>query len=79
MLSKLWKVITVEQGSLPGLFDWRDAVHTLRIAAIGAIALAGITFLKSADAYDYGLLDKLVADAVLSAVVAIEAWKANNS
>lgn len=79
MIGKLWKVISVEQGSLPGLFDWRDAVHTIRIAAIGAVALAGVSFLKDVDKFDFGLVDKLIADAVLSAVVAIEAWKANNS
>lgn len=79
MFGKLWDLISVEQDSLPGLFNWKDAVHTLRIAAVGAVALAGVTFLKNVDAYNFGLLDKLVADAVFSGIVAIEAWKANNS
>ena len=77
--SAVKRVVLSEQDSLPGLFNWKDAVHTLRIAAVGAVALAGVSFLKDVDRFDFGLFDKLVADAVLSAVVAIEAWKANNS
>ncbi len=73
------KIVFAEQDSLPGLFNWKDVVHVARIAVVGAVALAGVSFLKDVDKFDFGLLDKLVADAVLSAVVAIEAWKANNS
>lgn len=79
MFGRLWKIITVQQDSLPGLFNWKDAVHVIRVSALAALALAGITFLQGVDKFDFGLADKLIADAIFAAITAIEAWKVNNS
>lgn len=79
MLKKLWDLLAVQQDSLPGLFNWKDGVHVVRMTVFAAVALAGVTFLKGVDAHNWGLLDKIIADLAFAGITAIEAWKTNNS